>query len=435
MNSEPTSELGTPQKVTDAAGFPAMHSPVVARVPVVALVAPVVALVAPVVARVGPIVALVGPIVARVPISIRRATVGDLPFVDGLQKKQSREVGFLQTAALVGKIRLGQILIAEVASGQLLLAGGDGEVVCAQLPAATPPSSLAAGNSQLATPTRVGYLIAADRYFKRDEVGYVTQINVSPEYRRSLVAAELLQYQFDTSAYGCMLYSCWCAQDLKANEFWEAMGFTAIAFRTGSRTKGKNGRPRIHIFWQKRIRANDTTTSWWYPSQTGGGELREDRLLFPIMPGVCWRDVLPVVLPEVSGQLPVGGGQLSVGGEALHEKDVKRETAREKKLRQMTLLPPRPIHRGGLWFAEPVVKEKPVKEKKPKATIGPRLTKMARELRDQWMERSHEIVMLAEAKHDVKRMAATTLRSDALKSIGQGQLWLESSVQPIERAA
>ena len=49
---------------------------------------------------------------------------------------------------------------------------------------------------------KVGYLIASDRYFKRDEVGYVTQMNVSLNYRRSLVAATLLQGQFDRSAYG-----------------------------------------------------------------------------------------------------------------------------------------------------------------------------------------------------------------------------------------
>ena len=159
--------------------------------------------------------------------------------------------------ALEGKVKLGQVLVAEVYGRP------------------------------------AGYLIAADRYFRRDEVGYVTQVNVEERYRRSLVAAALLQAQFDRSAYGCKLYCCWCAQDLRANEFWEAMGFSPIAFRTGSRTKGKNGTPRMHVFWQKRIRQGDVETPWWYPSQTGGGELREDRLVFPMPAGVSWRDVLP----------------------------------------------------------------------------------------------------------------------------------------------
>ena len=145
-------------------------------------------------------------VVPRVPVAVRVGTAGDVPFIDRLQKAQSREVGFLPTKALEGKVRLGQVLVAE--------AGG----------------------------RAAGYLIAADRYQKRDEVGYVTQVNVVPEHRRSLVAGAMLQAQFDRSAYGCRLYCCWCAQDLKANEFWEAMGFAAIAFRTGIADEGEGPR-------------------------------------------------------------------------------------------------------------------------------------------------------------------------------------------------
>jgi hypothetical protein len=46
------------------------------------------------------------------PITIRAATLDDLPFMDGLQKKHSRELGFLPTKALEGKIGLGQVLVA-----------------------------------------------------------------------------------------------------------------------------------------------------------------------------------------------------------------------------------------------------------------------------------------------------------------------------------
>src|SRR3954447_8141688 len=75
-------------------------------------------------------------IIPRVQINIRPATLADVPFIDQLQKAQSREVGFLPTKAIEGKIKLEQVLVAEVAN------------------------------------TSVGYLIAADRYFKRDEIGY-----------------------------------------------------------------------------------------------------------------------------------------------------------------------------------------------------------------------------------------------------------------------
>jgi hypothetical protein len=51
----------------------------------------------------------------------------------------------------------------------------------------------------------------------------------------------------------------------------------------------------VHIFWQKRIcaAAPGAETPWWYPCKTEGGALRADRLVWPIPPGVHWRDVRP----------------------------------------------------------------------------------------------------------------------------------------------
>src|SRR6185503_10045318 len=89
-------------------------------------------------------------------------------------------------------------------------------------------------------------------------------------------------------------FSCWCAQDLDAGYFWEAMGFIPIAFRTGAVGR----KIRTHIFWQRRIREGDTTTPYWFPSKTDGGMMREDRIVLPIPPGVHWKDVMPVELPR-----------------------------------------------------------------------------------------------------------------------------------------
>ena len=317
------------------------------------------------------------PIVPRVGVAIRPGTITDLAFIDRMQKAHSRALGFLPTKALEGKIKLGHVLVAERSEQS----------------GPPHPNPLPEGEG-----VRVGYLIAADRYQKRDEIGYVTQINVLPEYRRSLVAASLLQAQFDRSAYGCKLYCCWCAQDLtSANEFWEAMGFTAIAFRTGSSTKGKNGKPRVHLFWQKRVRADDETTPWWYPSQTGGGELREDRLVFPIPPGVEWRDVLPVVLPD-----------------SAERKVLSADCAEKKRTRAKKVLKA-PRLKGGLWFRHQAVVERAEPEKDEaklaKATIDPRLTKMARELRDRWAEQvGAGLILPAPAKHDVRRMIVSEAR-------------------------
>src|SRR5690242_15652940 len=51
--------------------------------------------------------------VARVPVTVRPATLDDLPFIDALQKKHSKQLGFMSRATLEGKVRLGHVLIAE----------------------------------------------------------------------------------------------------------------------------------------------------------------------------------------------------------------------------------------------------------------------------------------------------------------------------------
>src|SRR5205814_2758735 len=157
------------------------------------------------------------------------------------------------------------------------------------------------------TPPRrpLGYVISRDRYLKRDELGIVYQLCVAPGAQRKLVGAALVREVFARSAYGCRLYCCWCAQDLEANHFWESMGFVPVAFRAGSSRKGPKGSARVHIFWQKRIVEGDTETKWWYPCQTNQGAIREDRLVFPIPPGVHWKDVEAVAVATGNPKLEV----------------------------------------------------------------------------------------------------------------------------------
>ncbi len=210
----------------------------------------------------------------QVDITIRPGTMDDVPFLDALQKKTTKQVGWMPTKQFEGKVAAGHVLIAEKNSPQRHGEHGD------QLDdSGRSPCAPCLRGEQL------GYLIGNDQYFKRDDVGIIYQINVVPEMRRSLVAASLLKAQFERSAYGCKLYCCWCAQDIEANRFWEAMGFVPLAFRAGSEKKS-----RVHIFWQKRIRKDDTTTPWWFPSKTAGGSIREDRIVLPIPPGTHWSD-------------------------------------------------------------------------------------------------------------------------------------------------
>jgi GNAT superfamily N-acetyltransferase len=303
-----------------------------------------------------------------VALAFRRGNLDDLPFIDALQKKYGKELGFFPRAQMEGYLNNGWVLVACDAS----------------------------------TGERVAYCASRDKYQKRDELGIVYQLCVSPDVQRRFVGAALLKEVFERSAYGCRLYCCWCAQDLCANHFWESMGFVPLAIRTGSRKKD-----RSHIFWQKRIRAGDTRTPWWFPSLTNGGSIGEDRLVMPIPPGVGWKD---------ARALPA---------EKIDETPVARiETAAPKKTRakKVEALPaPVKWRPAALSFApvvEPVEPAKPapkVKPKREKLKYDERHTTAARELRDRWLEEiNNRPPALTTGKYDVARMIETNVRIEAV---------------------
>jgi hypothetical protein len=162
------------------------------------------------------------------------------------------------------------------------------------------------------------------------------------------------------------------------------MGFVPLAFRAGSREKG-----RVHIFWQRRIHAGDTTTPYWFPSQTTSGSLREDRLVFPIPAGTHWRDAKPIVLPGA--------------GSAEREARAPKPKAQQKRV---PAIDPSSIASGGLRFA--VAKEpqaKPARAPRPKVKNDPRLVAAARELRDRWLEHvnADASALVREGKYDLSR--------------------------------
>lgn len=305
----------------------------------------------------------------RVPIVIRQADQTDLSFVDELQKKHSQMVGWFPTKQLETNITRGQVLVAD--SGSL----------------------------------RVGYCISNDRYLKHDDLGIIYQLNVAPEKHRGLIGATLVKTVFERAAYGCKLFCCWCAQDLEANHFWESLGFVPIAFRTGSRRAGQKKEPRIHIFWQRRIREGDEGeggTPYWFPSETTGGALRENRLVLPIPPGTHWSDAKPAVLPgmeRLRETLPAGEDE---------------QKCRVKKKRKKKVAPKRP--NGGLWFAppEPTTQEKKAakaaaRKAKPKMKNNPKYVAAARELRDRFLEEveSNPSLLMSSGKYDVRRQLTT----------------------------
>ncbi len=324
----------------------------------------------------------------RVNVTIRPGVMGDVPFLDSLQKLHTKQVGWMPAKQFEGKIKAGHVLVAEVVSG-------GSEVV----------SDNCRPTTHDVRPMPAGYLIGNDQYFKRDDVGIIYQMNVMPGRQRGLIGASLLKAQFERSAYGCKLYCCWCAQDIAANHFWEAMGFVPLAFRAGSEKKS-----RIHIFWQKRIRQGDVTTPWWFPSQTPGGSIREDRIVLPIPPGTHWSDAKPLVLP---------GRELQSGGEPkkLPEKKSHGRDARVTKTASQPI-PPVGLGSGGLRFAQIVPvemessQEKTKREKKKikihrvRQKNDPRLVAAARELRDRWLEdvnAGRAALPMSAGKYDVGR--------------------------------
>jgi hypothetical protein len=310
--------------------------------------------------------------IPEVPVSVRVATLADVPFMDSLQKRHGKALGHFTFKQFEGYVEMGAVLVAE---GPL-------------------PNPLPGGEG-----ARLGYIIHRDRYLKRDELGVIFQLCVAEGEQRKLVGARLVREAFARSAYGCRLYCLWCAQDLDANYFWESLGFVPIAFRAGSARKR-----RVHIFWQKRIREGDTEpggAKWWYPCQTSGGAIGDDRLVFPIPPGKHWRDEMPVILPRITGLQPVLAG--SEGRHGLKTRDTKKAIpAGSVKLRQFGGPSNEPI----VPTAAPVA-EKPKREKKPKVKCDPKHVALARELRDRWSEHVSSGAMLIEGggKYDVAREA------------------------------
>jgi hypothetical protein len=231
--------------------------------------------------------------------------------------------------------------------------------------------------------TPLGYCIGTDQYFKRDDVGIIYQMNVVPSKQRGLIGATLVKAMFERAAYGCKLFCCWCAQDIEANHFWESLGFLPLAFRAGSRGRGHNGSARVHIFWQRRIRAGDETTPYWFPSQTSSGSIREDRIVLPIPPGTHWSDAKPLILP---------------GAENAEDQKQLPKRGRDARVTTQPAIKPTTIAAGGLRFAvrsetlpAPALKracpEQSRREPKKKVKNDPRFVAAARELRDRWLEK------------------------------------------------
>jgi hypothetical protein len=330
--------------------------------------------------------------IAKVDLSVREATLDDVAFIDALQREHGKALGFLARSWIENKIKAGQVLVAEEGTQNAERRTQNGNAGDAASPFCVPRSALRV------SPTPLGYVISQDKYLKREELGLIVQLCVVKGVQRNLIGATLVKAAFERAAYGCRLFCLWCAQDLAANRFWEAMGFVPLAYRAGSEKKR-----RVHIFWEKRIRQDDQGqggTPWWFPSTTGNGAMRADRVVLPIPPGKHWSDEMPVIEPAgtaAARELP--------DAQENRRATMKKEPAKTR--RDIS------IASGGIRFGpvaptEPAKEKKPKqggREKKPKAKIDPKLQAAVRELRDRALEHFNSGTYVFEdaGKYDVSR--------------------------------
>ena len=177
---------------------------------------------------------------------------------------------------------------------------------------------------------------------------------------------------------------------------------------------GSTGKRRVHIFWQRRIVADDVTTPYWYPFQTNSGAIRQDRLVFPIPPGVHWKDVraesIAVQPPEK--QLTDACGEKP-------RRAAKPKPAPLKEGGHLKVTPPgkvailvgrkiKYVDRPGYVAPQPekpAKAERPKREKAPPAKLDPKYLKAARELRDRYLEHVNASAGLVSCgKYEVARV-------------------------------
>ena len=104
--------------------------------------------------------------IPKADVTVRLATLADVPFIDSLQKKFGKQLGFMADSWLASRIAKGEVLVADGA----------------------------------------GYIIFQDKYHKREELGLIVQLCVDPAKQRGLIGAMLVKAAFERAAYGCRLF-------------------------------------------------------------------------------------------------------------------------------------------------------------------------------------------------------------------------------------
>lgn len=332
-------------------------------------------------------------------LQIREGGPGDLAWIDQMQKVHAGHLGFLWAKALEKRIDEKTVRIAVDSHG-----------------------------------TQFAYIMWGEGYNGRDDVTICYQLAVAPAHYRRLIGASLVAAWIESLPYGFRLAGCWCAQDLPANNFWEACGFQAMAWRTGSRIK-----QRPHIWWCRHVRIDDHFPMWM-PAKTQGGAIGEERLIIPIMPDQRWDDPVTTFMPEAPGDEVTAAGLPKVSAEDIAR--LKRLTGSEAATPQIGYVGgkaademPRPVvTRQGIKFIGGASAPPPggrKKKVKVKRKYDPELKRKVRDLRDRYLDalNSGQISLPSNEKWNVGRIIdPSRLLEGITTNRGQGLLPAASEV-------
>jgi hypothetical protein len=175
----------------------------------------------------------------------------------------------------------------------------------------------------------------------------------------------------------------------------------------------------------------DDDHPYWYPHQTRGGSIREERLIFPLTPGESWESAKPVVLPE-DCRKPAELVAAEAKQLAMSKAEKRERAKRRREQKQAADEAVRPTYRTVVIHGRPkkvLVRTDPTQTvtvaKQPEADEAetprkPRESKktmkfernavaFCRELRDRWQRRVAEEPWMLEAnaaaKYEVARLA------------------------------
>jgi hypothetical protein len=183
-------------------------------------------------------------------IVVRQATPDDVPYLDSLQRQMRNAVGFLPTAALM-------------------------EYVCKDC------VSIGFLNGDPAS-----YLLGTPAKKSSPGCAAIYQAAVQYDARHQLLGTTLVEHFVDHLPGSAVAVELWCAQDLDANQFWEAADFQALAYRVGSHAKR-----RIHILWRRLLNAAPHAALPPLSGLSTSGQTRRTTVTVPLKFGERWQDI------------------------------------------------------------------------------------------------------------------------------------------------